>query len=887
MVSVVSEDAGKYLKLDKDSRMGTHDGEYIMVLEHSVEKGRSSNDRTDVGIFSDDASLAAAAAAVAAADGSKSFADEVKGHARILLPQVANTGLSTIIGTGVWRELFKDPTGAGGGHCVMAAGDTGSTLVGKTFTGSLPMVSGGAVVSQAGTWRVTKEATGGTFEVACTVGTVTHTTRVDKVTLEAAIATVPVGTVATDVDVDVADYAQVLQLFSAVGVISSGKISARKMLGVISSAGVKLAAAVQQSDAAQSVLRRQTLAGIESIEEWAEFAVSKSDPIHYGLDSMGKVEREVSRLRTAFMLAHPGCAPPGGVVTPAVTTTVPPSTTATPPAAVVGIGDAALHATPVRHARYTALQSKAVDAAAFDQLCADLMVFVEPDAAKRTVILSHENTRAGQIDAWLKKQKDAADVAVLNGLPAGQDAGELLNFCLAIQAANASATATDGVGNVNGRMPADAAQRGFRYTMRNGAGSGTETRSEQERREVTRIQADAIALEDDAASLARLRAMAVLAEMDDETSHDKLVDAVKAESKKQGALHRLLTSAVDVGSVNVDADPSTVSDIISTRCFLDASLERAMFGKKASRQPDCVLQAMRQVRLERISRCRLAGLVGIADSGPLDAPFAAFEKLGAAGRSKLTSSMQVLQSAWTFAAPSHTGAVTQYMTALSAKTAEALDAGVSMSDTGTYYYASQRRVDENISGFNGKSGVAAPPKKEWANDAAYDWVSTLNEQIAAARSTASALTAQKEQLDAFKTQMEKQIKESGRQKLVAQLPPKVPGQKRPRPGEVAQVPPGVRPGQTPPDPNSKRSQAKAKKLAGANGNGGASTALALTAVAGVREPQSKEERAAAMAAEQTALTAEMGMKEGKQPCWYHHKSGRGCNFSAEKCRCYH
>ena len=56
MTTVVADDVGKYLQLGQDChKHDTFTGEYLLVFEHQTYKGRASNDRTDVGIFADEA----------------------------------------------------------------------------------------------------------------------------------------------------------------------------------------------------------------------------------------------------------------------------------------------------------------------------------------------------------------------------------------------------------------------------------------------------------------------------------------------------------------------------------------------------------------------------------------------------------------------------------------------------------------------------------------------------------------------------------------------------------------------------------------------------------------------------------------------------------------
>ena len=62
-------------------------------------------------------------------------------------------------------------------------------------------------------------------------------------------------------------------------------------------------------------------------------------------------------------------------------------------------------------------------------------------------------------------------------------------------------------------------------------------------------------------------------------------------------------------------------------------------------------------------------------------------------------------------------------------------------------------------------------------------------------------------------------------------------------------------------------------------------AAQATAAAEAKEKagQGEAQKKAAFEAKKAALTEELGMKDGKPPCYFHHKGG-GCRFSAGVCK---
>ena len=848
------------------------------MLDRKVRSGRSSEDRTDVAIFWNKEFFDAAEVNITAGKAGDDIKDLVHEHARVILPQLKNTDLSDIIGRGAWRDIYRDPTGQIDCTGLEGTGGTGHTLVGKTFTGTMATIWSGAVVPRTGDWIVDKEETMDIYECTCTITSppsdpaLTYTARVSGATLKAAIAAASDATL-TDVQVSVEDFAHVKGVLAMK--VASGTISARALLDAAVAAGEPLPAAVLLADAADSLLRRHAGALLDKFESWAEHSVSNGGSVNTGLTAVTEAHAELKRLRVA-------CRPAvTSTRVPAVTTGggVPVGTTTS----AGGVTPAAPRAPFADYARYTALRGRAVDDAAFNQLKTDMMVFIEPNEAARAVRASHGESCASAIEGWLKQFKDATEPAVLGGLPPNQTTGELLAFVLSIRdnAAAATARAVE--------SPARAAP--IRVTMRSGTGTEVHGKSEVQRREETRVQSDVIELEADDGALKRLHALRVLADADDAESRSAFEDAIEKEKKKCGALHRLLTTGAEIGCITLDCCPSTVDAIMATRGVLDASLERAVFGASASLQSDIVHKALRPIRLQRISRCRPLNLLDKVDCGTEDSPLAGFAKLGRVeGQQMFFSAMHILQAAWTFAAPTHTGAVIQYMTQFMTKCREAFDAGVGWDEIGAFYRSNFRRADKAVIGFAAKQAFAEPPEAKWAKEPVFEWVAILNAQIAQAKAQTAMRIETEAQIKAVRQEMSDLRLNSKR--TAASITPGATGQptpllsKRQRRAEAQKAKVAGLQGAA----ATQKAQAAATQKAAAAQTGAALTAAAGTSAivpAGAGAGAGKVGKGGTLKADQAALTQEMGNKDGKPPCWFFHRGPTGCFKSAEECKGYH
>ena len=220
--------------------------------------------------------------------------------------------------------------------------------------------------------------------------------------------------------------------------------------------------------------------------------------------------------------------------------------------------------------------------------------------------------------------------------------------------------------------------------------SDSATISEVERRERTQVQSDAVALEDEPASMSRLQAMVRSAEAGDGGAALNKVVAAEPE----GTLSRLLYSGADISSVTVDAEPSTVHAIATVRGVLNAALERAVCGSNAAQPSDRLIRALGAIRLRRLTRVRLCHLLDLDDRGTAISPLAEFAHMSSSDAiTNFTMALQRMQTAWVFAAPSHAAQAMMFVSALQRECLKALTAGSTWEEIGNYYGAVIRRAD--------------------------------------------------------------------------------------------------------------------------------------------------------------------------------------------------
>ena len=106
--SVVMSDRGKIMKLtSKCEAYGTKKGEFVMVLRHSVVKGKPSENRTDLAIFSTAAQLQKARDVLKKnPPPNKPLHTVAKKYGRKVLHKLKDTALARICGKAKWPALF-------------------------------------------------------------------------------------------------------------------------------------------------------------------------------------------------------------------------------------------------------------------------------------------------------------------------------------------------------------------------------------------------------------------------------------------------------------------------------------------------------------------------------------------------------------------------------------------------------------------------------------------------------------------------------------------------------------------------------------------------------------------------------------------------------------
>ena len=229
-----------------------------------------------------------------------------------------------------------------------------------------------------------------------------------------------------------------------------------------------------------------------------------------------------------------------------------------------------------------------------------MLAWIECDKSRREVISRHASARASLIEKWLKGTGELLDPLLIAGNPPGQDAGGLLSIVLAALASSGAAVGANGSNSVVQANASTKHPRRLSVTVHSSAADSA-TISEVERRERTQVQSDAVALEDDAASMSRLQLMVRSSEAGDGgASLNKVVAA-----EPEGTLSRLLYSGADISSVTVDAEPSTVHAIAMVRGVLNAALERAVCGSNSTQPSDRLIRALGAIRLRRLARTAL------------------------------------------------------------------------------------------------------------------------------------------------------------------------------------------------------------------------------------------------------------------------------------------
>ena len=872
MSDTVPGDVGKYLRLSAaDSVVGTKKGEVFMCIEHSVHRsGDKTKDRLDAVVFKDLSVLSKAIAALKAADpATDTFPDVMVAHGRLKYAGLTMAKLARVFGSDAKAKvLFLDATKRADPALLgsYASAAPAMPLDGTIFQGTVPVVeAGGSISMVTAKWLVSAGSTTGKYKVAATVSgrrmeSEIDATAVQGIVTAAAAAAAAVARsaapppAATDAGLDSKDYPLLHAFMKHFDACAGGKFGARLLIKLADGAGVVLPPLGRDAHAAPAMLRRLVMPALERFEFLLEAAATRKDKVADCLD-VDAGGAEFKRLSQASGVAaalwgdsgaglslgtgsHP-LMPPGA----AASTAHPKSTSV----------------------RLDAICSLARDAAEAEIFSTDVLAWIESDASRRAVIARHPSARASLIEKWLKGAGDLLDPLLIAGNPAGQDAGGLLSIVLsALAGAGAAASPTGGTMTASSGAVTDAPRR-LSVTVHSSAADSA-TISEVERRERTQVQSDAVALEDDAASMTRLQLMVRSAEAGDGgASLNKVVAA-----EPEGTLSRLLYSGADISSVTVDAEASTVHAIATVRGVLNAALERAVCGSNATQPSDRLIRALGAIRLRRLARVRLCHLLDMDDRGTMASPLAEFAHMSTADAiTNFTMAFQRMQTAWVFAAPSHSAQAMMFVSALQKECLKALTAGATWEEVGAYYAAVIRRADRKADGFAGVPGVPEVPDAKWASDQAHEWVCLLRNRAEAARSSQIQKKERLEEMEQYRKETDKRLSEGLRRA------PKSPEPKRPRGGRGKDKEQQwwQEEWQQPQKPSKGKGKGKDGKGKGKDsGKGKQSSTL------------SDADFAAKRAEKQEELNTKLGQKDGKNPCYFHHGTSGGCRFDAAECR---
>ena len=274
---------------------------------------------------------------------------------------------------------------------------------------------------------------------------------------------------------------------------------------------------------------------------------------------------------------------------------------------------------------------------------------------------------------------------------------------------------------------------GRHITFRTDSGSGD--LSAGVLRERSTVQSDLHDVEADKQLKGSVQTLTDMAKDESHTQHEMLCHTVR--QMPNGAVRRLLYCSVDVHSVTADVEPSLVQSISTIRAVLDASLEKAVHGRNAGCLAERQRNAIKNVRLGKLSAVRLLHLIDMDDTGTAEEPLKSVAKLPATDRaSTLGAALMQLQQAWILSAPKHSGEIMQFVTALTQKIMESEKAGMAWTDISIFYARLMCRVCQKSDGFAGRVAVAAEaPDRQWVKDTAFEWVSEFQSKLTVARCT--------------------------------------------------------------------------------------------------------------------------------------------------------
>ena len=810
------------VKLTGHSRNDIKPGEYAVVFRHVVVTGKASLNKTDLII-------------VTAAEYTRLMAEDTTGRTmldistefgRIVLAGLSNTDLAKVIGKGKWQDLFSPDAARVDFSPTQSADPEVVGMIGKTLEGLVPVRNGEDVDMIDGIWSVIALTDDG-----------------DKLILEEkaepkrrsmgvprtwakarieAYGSRGQGKEVTTATVDAADFKVMAALLAQVHGSHVSRVDARLVQGVHMRAGAQRAVPVQPDGAPPDVLRRDALSAIIDLESRlaaAGWDVGKA--LHVTTEFM------LDQLLKVLYAAGPRR---GDRVANPIDTTKPTGS---------GGGPIVISKTP----RFDAVRNIAVNAEEFDKFQKQAGVWIERDAERRAIILSHEATAAGYFETWLRAMGPTADPAIISGCAGstGLDAGALLLMFLPLHEAAQKAEAKQSEGASMSSLP----RNGFHVTVR--TDHGGDSVSELEKRERSGVQADFVAIEKDDAQVAKLTHWGELARAGSVKDIETMRDEVSREP--EGALSRLLHGS-DIHSVTVDVEPSIVESVNSVRAVLERAIEKAVLGHSHASESDRVIRQLKFVRTGKLGKVKLLLLIDKDDSATEEDPlksFAGYEPLSAV---HLTNALNRMQTAWVFACPQHGGEILQFISALSEKLTQLHADGVKWPELSKFYQKVMRKAAADV-GPNGRSGsVTGKPDRRWANDPSYEWVVAADRAATVALATKLASEASAAATAAANS--------ASASKRSAQSGVSSPADKAP----------------------SKKAKAATPKQKSAHKNAKAVKSEPPSAPAVKAEP--KESFYEIKARVTTELTDSLGLKDGKPPCFFHHHQGK-CRFPADKC----
>ena len=241
MTTSVPLDVGKYALLGIDSSTyQTKTGEVVIVIEHKVDTGSSTNNRTTVAVVQDmDAAEVIADDAHAAGEATVAPA-LLRATAARKLTDLTNRALGALMGAGMWKDLFDStspvlkPVAAASAQA--SATDPAAAMFGKTFVENLPVIENGSITMVHGTWKVDSRVSAGKLSLTTTVGGTAYAT----VLSDSDVAKFTTTRAVTDYAFDVGAYAHVRKSLGCL--LSGDKLQARVIFGLAKDLGVPVPA---------------------------------------------------------------------------------------------------------------------------------------------------------------------------------------------------------------------------------------------------------------------------------------------------------------------------------------------------------------------------------------------------------------------------------------------------------------------------------------------------------------------------------------------------------------------------------------------------------------------------------------------------------------------